>query len=68
MCQPARGPDADRHAKLLIHLAVAGSLLGAYSHVGHRDGYGGGYQNVFHAGQSNEKSPTPHSAEPLLGG
>ena len=30
-CQSARGPDADRHAKLLIHLAVEGSLLDAYS-------------------------------------
>ena len=26
-----RGPDADRRAKLLIHLAVEGALLGAYS-------------------------------------
>jgi DNA-binding CsgD family transcriptional regulator len=26
-CQSARGPDADRHAKLLIHLAVKGSIL-----------------------------------------
>jgi hypothetical protein len=26
------GPDADRRAKLLIHLAVEGALLGAYSH------------------------------------
>jgi hypothetical protein len=26
-----RGPDADRYAKLLIYLAVKGSLLGAYS-------------------------------------
>jgi hypothetical protein len=25
------GPDADRHAKPLIYLAVEGSLLGAYS-------------------------------------
>jgi hypothetical protein len=32
-CQSARGPDADRHAKLLIHLAVEGSLLDAYSHL-----------------------------------
>jgi hypothetical protein len=30
-CQSARGPDADRRAKLLIHLAVEGALLGAYS-------------------------------------
>ena len=28
---PVRGPDADRHAKLLIHLAVEGSLFGASS-------------------------------------
>ena len=28
----AWGPDADRHAKPLIHLAVEGALLGAYSH------------------------------------
>ena len=27
------GPDADRRAKLLIHLAVEGALLGAYSHL-----------------------------------
>ena len=26
------GPGADRHAKLLIHLAMEGSLLEAYSH------------------------------------
>src|ERR1700722_12750001 len=31
-CESARGPDADRHAKLLIHLAVEGSTLNAYSH------------------------------------
>ena len=30
-CYSARGPDADRHAKLLIHLAVEGLLFGAYS-------------------------------------
>jgi hypothetical protein len=29
----AWGPDADRRAKLLIHLAVEGALLGAYSHL-----------------------------------
>ena len=29
-CESARGPDADRHAKPLIHLAVEGSLVGAY--------------------------------------
>jgi hypothetical protein len=28
-CESARGPDADRHAKLLIHLAVEGSTLGS---------------------------------------
>jgi EAL domain-containing protein (putative c-di-GMP-specific phosphodiesterase class I) len=27
------GPGADRHAKLLIHLAVEGALLDAYSHA-----------------------------------
>ena len=27
------GPDADRRAKLLIHLEVEGALLGAYSHL-----------------------------------
>jgi hypothetical protein len=27
LCQSAWGPDADRHAKLLIHLAVEGSTL-----------------------------------------
>jgi hypothetical protein len=30
-CESAWGPDADRHAKLLIHLAVEGSTLNAYS-------------------------------------
>ena len=30
-----RCPDADRHAKLLIHFAVEGSLLDAYSHPDH---------------------------------
>ena len=29
-CELARGPDADRHAKLLIHLAMEGSTLNAY--------------------------------------
>src|ERR1700722_4742710 len=37
-CESARGPDADRHAKLLIHLAVEGSTLNAYSHLGFRRG------------------------------
>ncbi len=31
-CQSAWGPGADRHAKLLIRLAVEGALLDAYSH------------------------------------
>ena len=31
-CKLARGPDADRHVKLLIQFAVKGSLSGAYSH------------------------------------
>jgi hypothetical protein len=35
-CESARGPDADRHVKLLIQFAVEGSLSGAYSHVGAR--------------------------------
>jgi hypothetical protein len=30
-CESARGPDADRHPKLLIHLAWKGSLFGAFS-------------------------------------
>jgi hypothetical protein len=30
ICESAWGPDADRHAKLLIHLAVEGSTLNAY--------------------------------------
>ena len=30
-CKSARGPDADRHVKLLIQFAVEGSLSGAYS-------------------------------------
>lgn len=29
--ESARGPDADRHVKLLIQFAVKGSLSGAYS-------------------------------------
>jgi hypothetical protein len=29
------GPDAERRAKLLMHLAVEAALLGAYSRVGH---------------------------------
>jgi hypothetical protein len=33
-CESARGPDADRHVKLLIQFAVEGSLSGAYSHRG----------------------------------
>jgi len=32
-CESARGPDADRHVKLLIQFAVEGSLSGAYSHT-----------------------------------
>jgi hypothetical protein len=32
-CESARGPDADRHVKLLIQFAVEGSLSGAYSHA-----------------------------------
>src|ERR1700682_3705029 len=31
ICSSARGPDADRRAKLLIHLATEGSLLDAHS-------------------------------------
>ena len=31
ICESARGPDADRHVKLLIQFAVEGSLSGAYS-------------------------------------
>ncbi len=30
-CESARGPDADRHVKLLSQFAVEGSLSGAYS-------------------------------------
>jgi hypothetical protein len=30
-CESAWGPGADRHAKLLIHTAVEGALLDAYS-------------------------------------
>ena len=33
-CESARGPDADRHAKILIHLAMEGSTLNAYSQLG----------------------------------
>jgi hypothetical protein len=32
-CESARGPDADRHVKLLIQFAVEGSLSGVYSHA-----------------------------------
>jgi hypothetical protein len=31
-CESTRGPDADRHVKLLSQFAVEGSLSGAYSH------------------------------------
>jgi len=31
-CESARGPDADRHVKLLIQFAVEGSLSSAFSH------------------------------------
>src|SRR6266700_6516571 len=31
-CESARGPDADRHVKLLSQFAVEGSLSGAYAH------------------------------------
>jgi len=34
-CESARGPDADRHVKLLSQFAVEGSLSGAYSHLRH---------------------------------
>src|SRR5271166_1735151 len=30
-CESARGPDVDRHVKLLIQFALEGSLSGAYS-------------------------------------
>jgi len=30
-----RGPDADRHVKLLIQFSVEGSLSGAYSQTAH---------------------------------
>jgi hypothetical protein len=30
-CKSARGPDADRHVKLLIQFVVKGLLSGAYS-------------------------------------
>ena len=35
--ESARGPDADRHVKLLSQFAVEGSLSGAYSQSGVRD-------------------------------
>jgi hypothetical protein len=31
-CESARGPDADRHVKLLSQFAVEGALSGAYSY------------------------------------
>jgi hypothetical protein len=30
-CKSARGPDADRHVKLLIQFEAEGALSGAYS-------------------------------------
>ena len=33
-CESARGPDADRHVKLLIQFAVEGSHSGAYPQRG----------------------------------
>ena len=41
-CESARGPDADRHVKLLIQFAVEGSLSGAYSHRARHRGPQGG--------------------------
>jgi hypothetical protein len=35
ICESARGPDADRHVKLLSQFAVEGSLSGAYSNLRH---------------------------------
>src|SRR5450432_2878096 len=40
-CESARGPDADRHVKLLIQFAVVGSLSGAYSQIGFEATIGG---------------------------
>src|SRR5258708_6792933 len=37
-CESVRGPDADRHVKLLSQLAVEGSLSGSYSQLGQRVG------------------------------
>ena len=42
-CEPAWGPDADRHVKLLIQFAVEGSLSGAYSQLADITEY----RNVF---------------------
>ena len=39
-CESARGPDADRHVKLLSQFAVEGSLSGAYSHIAADSAYG----------------------------
>jgi nucleoside-diphosphate-sugar epimerase len=33
ICELARGPDADRHTKLLINREAEGSLLEAYLHL-----------------------------------
>ena len=33
-CELARGPDADRHVKLLIQFALERSHSGAYSQIG----------------------------------
>jgi hypothetical protein len=41
-CESARGPDADRHVKLLSQFATEGSLSGAYSHF---DGLYSGQHN-----------------------
>ena len=45
-CESARGPDADRHVKLLIQFAVKGSLSGTYSHAFGKNGLPLGVQIV----------------------
>ena len=52
-CESARGPDADRHVKLLIQFAVEGSLSGAYSQHGiHRRQHGRRFPNAVSLAQT----------------
>lgn len=50
-CESARGPDADRHVKLLIQFAVEGSLSGAYSQVASGDEFFTDDRSVYFGNQ-----------------